>query len=186
MDLKSCRNLWIYIKSLILNKVGMSINSSHYVKLHFLATVFNKLGNFDMTRFDGRLIFQKTVYFLQAFKIYMGYNFSLYIHGPYSPDLAKDGFELKDKIGQIKDEIQFPSEESKKSFDVFLSFIDKIKDQPDDLETLASLHLFHKLFPTDSKNMIIQRVLYHKPYLQKGTCEESWKILENFGLVQTK
>lgn len=161
---------------------GKTKPESQSEKIRVLGGILNSVGNFDMSTFDGRLIFQKTIYFLQAFRIYLGYNFSLFIHGPYSPNLTRDGFELKDKITSIP-KIEFTDSETKKNFEMFSSFIENFKDKPDQLETLASLHLFKKLFPNDDKDSIIDRVLYHKPYLQKNTCEESWNALEKFGLV---
>jgi hypothetical protein len=50
----------------------------------------------DLKRFDGRKRFQKLIYLLQhpPFSRDFGYRYNLYIHGPYSPDLAADGYEV--------------------------------------------------------------------------------------------
>ena len=57
-----------------------------------LCGVFEKLGErLDVRSFEKRLIVQKRVYMLQLhpeFHPYLGYHYSLFIHGPYSPDLA--------------------------------------------------------------------------------------------------
>lgn len=161
----------------------IQLNENRSEKLTLLAGILNKVDNFDITKFEGRLIFQKTVYFLQAFKIYLGYSFTLYVHGPYSPALTRDGFEkLKGKVGQAT-ELEFPYPETKENFRRFLSFIEPFKDNPSDLEVLASLHLFKRLYPSKEKNEIIKLILEMKPYLKKETCEEDWKVLEKFGLV---
>ncbi len=45
--------------------------------------------------FSQRLRIQKSVYLMKALgdQACMGYSYSLYFHGPYSPDLAKDYYE---------------------------------------------------------------------------------------------
>jgi len=44
--------------------------------------------------FRARLRVQKAVYLLQALGFPTGYEFSMYIRGPYSPELANDYMEL--------------------------------------------------------------------------------------------
>jgi uncharacterized protein YwgA len=52
---------------------------------------FKELGfEFDIARFDDRLIAQKLVCLLELKGIDLGYSCSLYVRGPYSPDLTKD------------------------------------------------------------------------------------------------
>jgi uncharacterized protein YwgA len=182
---KNTKHKKINLKHLILNRIDwviMNIDNSNSDKIRLLASILNKIGNFDMSTFDGRLIFQKTVYFLQVFKIYLGYHFSLYIRGPYSPELAKDGFELSNKVKTIT-EFKFSDKKMEQNFSKFISFIEQFKDNPSNLEILSSLHLFKNLFPNDDKNMIIKRVLQYKPYLRKETCENCWNVLEKFNLV---
>ncbi|MFZ1127666.1 MAG: hypothetical protein WAN78_05480 [Methanoregula sp.] len=52
---------------------------------------FKELGfQFDISRFDDRLIAQKLVCLLDLRGIDLGYSCSLYVRGPYSPDLTQD------------------------------------------------------------------------------------------------
>jgi uncharacterized protein YwgA len=61
--------------------------------------VLKELGiSADINEFDSRLIIQKTVCLLQLRGIKMGYPFSIYIHGPYSPELTSDYFLEKEKF----------------------------------------------------------------------------------------
>jgi uncharacterized protein YwgA len=48
-----------------------------------------------MRTFAERLLLQKRVYFIQQFGAPLGYSFGWYVHGPYSSDLARDGFEIE-------------------------------------------------------------------------------------------
>lgn len=53
--------------------------------------IFKELGfAFDISRFDDRLIAQKLVCLLEFKGIDLGYSCSLYVRGPYSPDLTQD------------------------------------------------------------------------------------------------
>jgi hypothetical protein len=52
---------------------------------------FKELGfAFDISRFDDRLIAQKLVCLLELKGVDLGYSCSLYVRGPYSPDLTDD------------------------------------------------------------------------------------------------
>jgi hypothetical protein len=52
---------------------------------------FRELGfEFNISRFDDRLIAQKLVCLLELRGIDLGYPCSLYVRGPYSPDLTED------------------------------------------------------------------------------------------------
>lgn len=58
----------------------------------FLLGIFNTIGErIDINSFNGRLRVQKIVYLLQGhpeFRKYLRFHFSMYFHGPYSPELA--------------------------------------------------------------------------------------------------
>lgn len=50
--------------------------------------------DFNIRSLDDRIKLQKYVFISKSFGLDLGYNYSLYIHGPYSPDLAKDYYNL--------------------------------------------------------------------------------------------
>ena len=56
-----------------------------------LIAFFKELGfSFAISRFDDRLIAHKLVFLLELKGIDLGYSCSLYVRGPYSPDLTQD------------------------------------------------------------------------------------------------
>lgn len=61
----------------------------------YIISYYHELFNapIDMQTFENRLLLQKRVYFLQEFGIPFEYSFGWYIRGPYSSELADDGFE---------------------------------------------------------------------------------------------
>lgn len=48
----------------------------------------------DISNTERRKLLQKVVYLAQALGLPLNYSFSWYIHGPYSPHLTKDYYEL--------------------------------------------------------------------------------------------
>ncbi len=52
----------------------------------------------DITRFDDRLVAQKLVCLLELKGIDLKYPCSIYVRGPYSPDLTKDLYEFCDEF----------------------------------------------------------------------------------------
>jgi len=58
--------------------------------------------DFDIKWFNHRLKLQKYVFLARRYDFNLGYVFSLYIHGPYSPELADDYYELsKESVTSI-------------------------------------------------------------------------------------
>jgi uncharacterized protein YwgA len=155
-------------------------------KILLLGGLLRRIGNFDQqsfaSSFDQRLILQKTVYLLQAFGLFLGYGFSWYIRGPYSPLLAHHGYNLakaKKKVPLVR----FTTKKSEKKFDEFLDFLSSKKDDADWLEILASIHLLRRLYPNYSKVKILKLVESKQPYFSKEICEKAWNDLKKYGLV---
>jgi len=68
-----------------------SLRSMNMEKHKRVIAFFKELGfAFDISRFDDRLIAQKLVCLLELKGIDLGYSCSLYVRGPYSPDLTQD------------------------------------------------------------------------------------------------
>ena len=67
------------------------LRSMNMEKRKKVIAFFKELGfEFDIARFDDRLIAQKLVCLLELRGIDLGYSCSLYVRGPYSPDLTQD------------------------------------------------------------------------------------------------
>ena len=147
-----------------------------------LGLVLKNLDNFSMADFDGRLILQKSVYLLQAFGIYRGYRFSWYIHGPYSPKLASDGFALQE-IYKALPPCSFKSGAAQSRFRRFLEFMGDKKNDPDRLEILASIHFLKNVDKRMSKGKILARVEKKQPYFTRADCVRGWDELEREKLI---
>ncbi len=133
----------------------------------------------SIDEFSERKRNQKLAYLIQEVaEVPLGYAFSWYVHGPYSPGLTKDlyaedmsrtvgpsqvvGGEQRARIGRLKD---------------FLG--DDVKS-PDTLELLVSLHFLRRLGRTyrASKQKVIEALRERKPYFSEKDVEKAWLRLE--------
>ena len=149
-----------------------------------LGLALRRLGRFDMSCHAGRLAFQKSVYLLQAFGVYIGYGFSWYIRGPYSARLARHGFALERIYAQIPTAGSFSDRPTRARFGRFLDFMADKKDDPARLEALASAHFVSRLHGDPGDRSIAERVLQRQPYLGMEMCRQSLGELRSEELVQ--
>jgi len=64
---------------------------------------FKELGfEFTLSRFDDRLVAQKIVCLLELRGINLGYPCSMYVRGPYSPDLTQDLYAFTREFETLK------------------------------------------------------------------------------------
>jgi len=114
-------------------------------------SVLKSLGAGDVTTFSQRLKSQKMQYLAQVFGVSPAYDFSLYIHGPYSPTFAKDLFTLHtDK--QVPGSVEFVPDELKERYKLLSTFVtDKTNRQ---LELITTAHLFKKGLSYPEKTII--------------------------------
>ncbi len=145
------------------------------VDLGYVLKQFPKY-DFTMKGFDDRLRLQKFIYLLQAHGIYLGYDFSWYLHGPYCTTLARRGFALERIYKEVPgDEVWF---ESPQVQDRFAKFKDAIVDKIADvkfLEVAASLHILKLSGMSDEDacaKVSKKKQQFNIPYCQK--------VLEDF------
>lgn len=150
-------------------------------------------SDFGMKTFEGRLRLQKIIYMVEAFGVYLGYDFSWYLRGPYCTRLARAGFELEQIMDCIPNDAtaQFMRKEAKEKFDRCVAFIRSVMDGPGDLDRIeiaASIHLLAKNASL-SKEEIFERVVSKmskhdsKRIQLEGLCGEMWDKLRRHLLV---
>jgi len=150
--------------------------------LTVLGGLLKRVDNFDMSTFDERLVFQKTVYFMQTFGINLGYFFNWYVYGPYSSGLASSGYNLITYFNKVP-KVKFSVSELEGRFQKFLEFLGDKKNDADWLEILASIHFLKKLHPYLGKEQILTRVKNKQPHFKKAICENAWAHLNKYGLL---
>ena len=130
-----------------------------------LGHILHRFGQFkfSMKDFDDRLRLQKFVYLLQAHGIYLGYDFSWYLRGPYCTSLTTAGFML-DKFYDMMPDKHGKSEGFANSIirDRFKEFTDFVKGEEMNanfLEAAASLHFLLETGKADSHADAVDMVL---------------------------
>lgn len=113
--------------------------------LGFILRKFPKF-DFSMNSFSDRLRLQKFIYLLQIHGVYLGYDFSWYLRGPYCSSLATDGFMLVDIHDDMmeeprKDKTEFADPLVQTKFQRFSKFIKGKENDRKFLEVAASLHI---------------------------------------------
>ena len=149
-----------------------------------LGVLIKDIDNFNMDNFDGRLRFQKTVHILQSFGVDLGYYYSWYLHGPYCPDLTKDGFELNgiiDKIPEIN--IEFANPEDQSRYNNFKMFMQGRKNDPKQLEIASSICFLQKAIHLD-KDRVLKLTEGKRKEIKMEECEHMWKELASYGVVK--
>lgn len=142
----------------------------------------------DLSNFRKRLVFQKLVYLIQKSGVHLGFSFSWYLRGPYSPGLTEDAFNLATELdldgkataGWVLDE---------KS----IHRIDEIKGLwegvspnklPRHLELLASVHylLTNKWTTSDPQKLSDELKRHKKPY-SPDEARDAVELLKRYRLL---
>lgn len=149
-----------------------------------LGLALRRLGSFDLSWHGGRLAFQKSVYLLQAFGVYIGYDFSWYIRGPYSARLARHGFALRRIYDMLPDVGSFPDRLTRARLERFLAFMADKKGDAARLEALASAHFVRHLRGDLDDRGIVDLIARRQPYLDRDMCRRSLDELRSEGLMR--
>ena len=58
------------------------------------AVAIRDLNCYSLETIDDRILLQKKIYLAQDIGLPLGYGYSWYIHGPYSPDLTAAAYQI--------------------------------------------------------------------------------------------
>lgn len=153
------------------------------LRIRRLATILKKAGGFDNSIFNGRLIFQKTIYILKKMGLKeLPYTFSLYHNGPYCSSLADDGYKL---AGLIK--TPEPIELSAKEEELIHKFRTMIKGHENDPIWFESMGTSLFLIKSDhslGKEDIFKALVSRHDYLgDRSIFENVWATLHLYILA---
>ena len=143
----------------------------------------------DMRTFENRLLLQKRVYFVEEFGVPFGYTFGWYIRGPYSSDLARDGFEIESLskiVNQKWDEmsklIPQPNEADEDALEKTREFFSSIREvnigESRFLEIASSLHYLKNNWSYDNYRVASRRLQEIKPRFSSEEIREAQNILQ--------
>src|SRR4030042_5617520 len=158
-------------------------------KIDAIGGLLKRIGNFEPSQFhadfNARLILQKTVYLLEQFGLNIGYYFSWYLRGPYSPSLARDAYELTKSYPEVQ-VVKFADFSKEERFCEFLSFIKPIAKDYSCLEKIASIHFLFKVYPRSSSMDIFAKAKAKIPSLTTTEFGEITTVLENWNLLRSR
>lgn len=139
---------------------------------------------FGMHDFDHRLRVQKFVYLLQSFDVYLGYDYSWYLRGPYCSMLAASGFALAEFYTDIPQGVRmtFSSPMVNSRFEDFKGFIAGHENDTDFLEIAASFH-FLEAGGKLGRDEILRRVVNKRPQFTEAKCKDVRSCLEGSKIV---
>ena len=116
----------------------------------FTVAVLRKASCADISSLKKRILCQKIIYFAGRLGLSPAYNFNMYVHGPYSPYLAKDLFTLENKFTKITP-VEFVLDENKKEFKKINNLVSKSFTETLGLEIAATLDFFNCFFDNKTK-----------------------------------
>lgn len=170
------------------------MSNQQTVDLGFIIRQF-KDYDFSMNTSDDRIKLQNLIYLLQAYDIYLGYDFSWYIRGPFSIILSKCGLALERIYREVpKDEVWFDSKRVQERFTAFKSFIDGKIHDPGYLEMVASLHMLKASGMSDDESIshhmrkmttINDTYLYNREYYRKILNHDVKPLLNKVEIIST-
>ena len=134
-----------------------------------------------MDEFDDRLKLQKTIYILQACGVYLGYDFSWYLRGPYCSSLAHNGFSLQEHYHLIPDDVNFRDRKDRDKFAKFLNLVTNKK--VDELEITASLHYLKTIHKNYTDQQIIEKVVQKRENFTQPQVNQIWQEMKKQNLI---
>jgi hypothetical protein len=154
-----------------------------------LGGLLHRIGSFNPTSyesdFNARLRLQKTVYLMQEFGLNIGYWFSWYLRGPYSPNLTRDTYKLAKIYSRIQP-VKFANPIKENRFCEFLAFIRPISRDHNRLERIAVVHFLSSMYPYLSLNELYTKVNNKIPSVTFEEFQEIRRTLKNYNLLRSE
>ena len=144
------------------------------------AVALKELNCFSIKTIDDRILLQKKIYLLQDFGMDLGYGYSWYVHGPYSPDLTavvykiipegSEGLEkyrFKDKYQDIINKVN--------GLEMELNGKQLMIDYKQWYELLASVAYWFKFGIKDDVSMC-KKIIEFKPQFNAMQIKEAFSV----------
>lgn len=138
-----------------------------------------------------RLLIQKAIYLAQSLGgVPLGYTYSWYVRGPYSPNLTKDYYALGTKLAEESEQSDKPLRlrdgvrEQLKRVAVIMTPPKEVPlGRPEWAELFASVHYLSKIEHRDDEG-VKARIIEAKPWLRAYT-NEALQMLQGFSKANT-
>jgi uncharacterized protein YwgA len=127
-----------------------------------------------METFSDRKLMQKLVYLIRKFGIDLRFHYNWYLHGPYSPDLARTLFEIVNAGPTASDRL---NDHELAKIQNLKSFLEEDIHSSDKLELIVSIdYLRERARRVGASDNDVLRVLKkQKPYFTEREIQEGWQ-----------
>jgi len=143
--------------------------------------LLKRIGDFNVNSWNDRVVAQKLVYLIQyGLGDDLKYPFNLYVHGPYSPQLANDLYKLGDteKVTTVK----YKSEEMDEKFKKFVQLLGDKKKNTNCLELVATMIYIHRTQKVD-ESQILEKVKRLKPHFHQKDYLSAFNIFTRISKI---
>ncbi len=147
-----------------------------------LSLLLNELDWSGSSSFPKRKVLQKTIYILTEMGMKYDYNYGWYLHGPYSPTLANDIYEIESNRKYYNEQIEeyIFREKPLKIINQFKKLFEEKKEDANWLELVASIIFLKKHYEfegNDLKSLLFKR----KPKFssQPELVQEAFQLIQN-------
>ncbi|MHA1273630.1 MAG: hypothetical protein ACTSVV_10530 [Promethearchaeota archaeon] len=172
------------------------------IKILYHLNIINLENNhkFNLNKFHERLFYQKLVFLLCEKVITLNYHFNWYKRGPYSPDLTRDLFIIKDLLENNREFISNIIKTDNSLNSTLKNGIESIKNikkefkmefkrewNAEDLEILASLLFIEKYtysYCRGSKEKTIEEFKNRKSSFQNKEIMKYYDLLKKANYIQ--
>ena len=166
----------------------MEMKQKQLRKLFAVATALNCDFKSFIANQEERIKFQKKIYAAQRGGFSFGYNYNLYVHGPYCSSLADDGYEIARNLDCFKNNDYSFSAVGRQKIEWAKEFFGN-NDDVDWLETITTLDFFYELYSMRGaiewqqlKQETFNSFIRVKPHLSHDTekMELAWDKISKF------
>ena len=143
--------------------------------------ILNALTPVSLEDFDDRLKLQKLVFLARKMGYPIGYSFSWYARGPYSPSLTRMLFSANEQDQLALADPVLTADEAGITR-VLREFLGSDVSNPRMLELLASVWYFmrKRTYSPPEKSTLIQKILQRKPQFTEDDVERAIDRIQEF------
>lgn len=129
-----------------------------------LVACFKEIGfKPEVKRFEHRIIIQKLTYLLQLKGVDLGFDFSPYVRGPYSPELAKQIYSNKEVLERLTTRTRLSAKESEA-----VEQLGEIFDVKASMLEIAATYLYFSFERKENELDAVRHLKQLKPFFSEA------------------
>ena len=143
--------------------------------------ILHEISDYSLDEFDDRLRLQKLVFLARKVGYDLGYTFTWYRRGPYSPSLTRMLFSANDQNRLNRDDVEL-SDYERGVVGALRTFLNRDIENPRALELLASVWYFfrNRIYSEEERENLTSTILQVKPQFERAEVEETVNRIQRF------